>query len=180
MSFPEPARTTSHPVTTSCSSSRFPVSKCRRPETRLGPCQQSDDRDLDLSARALGASPPGARKTSARPPTKAAGADGGDAGWRRHAQHRRIHRRHRSAVDANDVFKVMSTQRPARAFSARMSRQGRPDLHPSTVGQSGADKWSNLVSAGPLETDGPLTLSDPEALAEKSFYRVGVALAPGP
>jgi hypothetical protein len=80
-------------------------------------------------------------------------------------------------VDANDVFKVVSSQRQDGAFSAEVQGKAGRIYTLQRSGNLEPDNWTNVVSAGPLETDGPLTLSDPEAPAGKSFYRVGVTLA---
>ena len=80
-------------------------------------------------------------------------------------------------LDPKDFFKVTSSQKQGEAFTAEVQgRVGRiytlqrsDNLEP--------DKWTGVVSVGPLGANGPVTLSDPGAPPGKAFYRVGVGLA---
>jgi phosphodiesterase/alkaline phosphatase D-like protein len=80
-------------------------------------------------------------------------------------------------LDANDVFKVTSSQKQGAAFSAEVQGKAGRIYTLQRSGTLGPDDWINVTSAGPLVADGPVNLSDPEAPPGRAFYRVGVALA---
>ena len=77
-------------------------------------------------------------------------------------------------LDPMDVFKVTSTARNGATFTAvvpgKIGRtyilQRHPDLSSSP--------WITVASMGPLVADGPLTLTDSDAIENKGFYRVAV------
>jgi hypothetical protein len=80
-------------------------------------------------------------------------------------------------LDSGDVFRVASTQRNGGVFSANVpGKAGRIYTLQRSV-RLGPDEWADVASAGPMEEDGPVTLSDPEAPSDRAFYRVGVGLA---
>lgn len=75
---------------------------------------------------------------------------------------------------ASDVFKVLTTQKTASAFTVTAagkngrtySLQRRADLATGT--------WTTVVSQGPLTADAPITLIDPSPVGDKAFYRIHV------
>jgi hypothetical protein len=79
--------------------------------------------------------------------------------------------------DTNDFFKVASIERIGGAFIASVQGRAGRIYTLQRSGSLGPDEWSNVASAGPMEADGPVILSDTEAPPGRAFYRLGVSLA---
>lgn len=80
-------------------------------------------------------------------------------------------------LDPSDFFKVAETRMADGTFRADVQAKAGRIYALQRSHQLGPGEWTTLTTAGPMEMDGPLSLSDPEPPVGRAFYRVGVSLA---
>jgi hypothetical protein len=81
-------------------------------------------------------------------------------------------------LDPYDVFRPSSSGRVGQTFVVSVpAKTGRIYKLRRRTDLNSPD-WSDVVTAGPVLLNGPLTLTDPAATADAGFYRVEVELVP--
>jgi autotransporter-associated beta strand protein len=82
-------------------------------------------------------------------------------------------------LDPNDLFRISSSMLEGTTFSVVVPVKTGRIYTLQRSSDPAAGSWTDILGAGPVPSNGELTLTDPNAIAEKGFYQVTVEpLAP--